>query len=656
MIRLRFFPVVLVGLAALLVSAAPLHANDDRMVGAVPVSKPRDTAPAEPAKPVPPRNEESRTTQPKKSAPTKDAAKAPEKPKSTPKPAQKQTPEQDAKAAPEPATATAAPVVNTPQPRTGVTMPVRDMESLGPLTNPLKGSLGNDMWDGTARSVLQNYIPQIPDGTTYRSLQVLARRVLLSNGDIGMLSNDRSSPAGEDLFTLRLEKLLAIGAYQDAVDLYTMIEGEPSHDRLARAGIMALMQGGYPAQACLEVRAAHRDKAAQPDAAQFWAQMDAICTFIQAHALQSVRDRSFVKIGMKGLDKSAITGVPGSKVLTTLSARPDYRFAVDTADDIESLQPIERAVLRALGRFDYARFKPKKTAQIPAPILMTIATDPNMPESSRLALNVEATRRGLLDPDHLGQFYLDLAGENEGAPGLPGRYYAYTKAENDRARANITAPLLDAAGSSLITALLPFATAVPDINPAGLSKRSIETGLELMLQAGMIPPARWVTAWLAGESTDSDKNREKVILYLANLLPENLPTESVPFPDKAIQPLFESPESAEAVEIWSLFSGLGRADALHNVANDAVYEKFIDLTVTNDYVMPVDGLIEKIRDAAQNGHIGETALLASVALKDYQTGKHHPAVLKEVLKSLETVGLKEEARYLALGVVLSLKQ
>ena len=123
--------------------------------------------------------------------------------------------------------ASKAPPVNTPQPRTGKIMKRVDMESLGPLVNPLKGALGNDMWDGTARSTVQTFLPELPAGNTLRTVQLLTRRVLLSDGDAKLLRNDTAPKDGEDIFTLRLEKLLEMGAYKDAFDLYTLIRGEP---------------------------------------------------------------------------------------------------------------------------------------------------------------------------------------------------------------------------------------------------------------------------------------------------------------------------------------------------------------------------------------------------------------------------------------------
>lgn len=551
------------------------------------------------------------------------------------------------------------PVVNTPQPRTGKTMDRKSMESLGPLTNPLKGSLGDDMWTGSSRSVAQDFIPQLPNGDTLPAVQILARRVLLSNGDVDLLKSDKQPEAGHDLFTLRVKKLLEIGAYADAVNLYTLIEGEPGYEQLARAGVMALMFDGYPAQACLEVKAAHKvgDKSAS-ESDNFWPQIEAVCNYVQADSLKSIK-------GSTKEDTAPalppVTGIPGSKILTTLVSRADYRHNVSSADDLEELSEMERAVLRGMGRIDYSRLKIKKIETIPSTILMMMAGDPNLPPEARLTLYIEATNRGLITADGLGAFYTDTAKKTEAAGpntepsnSIFGRFVAASKPDAAGSeRNNIVSTLLEShSRDDRPTILLPFADMVPAINPDKLSARAVRTGLILMLQDGLSPPERWVKAWLKGESDDSRKSVEDLRLYLANLVSENLPTESATFPDDALKPLFPDKETAESLDIYASFAGLGQEKMLEKAVSRDVYEKHIDLTLTNDYVMPVGGLIDKLREAAQSNRLGETALLAAVALKDYDPAKTHPGVIREVIKGLETVGLKEEARNIALCVVL----
>ncbi len=665
----------LTGCVFILVAAGPGAAANERMAGTVPVVKPAD--PDTPPAPVPPRGNDDRMAGGKKepapatAAPVKAPAKTAtnEKKKTNPTPAktakkttETKTAESKKPAAPQ-ASAAATPSP-APRPDTGKTMDRKTLESLGPLTNPLKGSLGNDMWHGSSRAVLVKYLPLLPNGDAGRPAQLLTRRILLSNGDVKMLRSD-SAPAGSpDIFTLRLEKLLETGAYDDAVELYTLIEGEPAHDRLGRAGIRALMYGGYPAQACLEARAVHHDFSDATEASNdhFWQQIESICTFIQIHSARAVQRAGIHNASTKTFDRTAVTGVSGSRILTMLASRPDYRYTVGTPKDIEELSDIERAVIKGLGRFDYSRLKLKKTHDIPASALMIMATDRNLPAYHRAVLNVEAARRGIIDTARLAMVYTDLSGKEDKLGMDPAtldlwdRYALYAKSTDVSERRKMVAALLEKTDQGLPVALLPFADTVSGINPATLSRNAVRNGLLLMLYSSIVPPDRWVTAWTKGDSGDSVKNRDSVALYLANVLLENLPTNSVPFPDEALQPWFKGPESVESLEIWSVFSGLGRENVLHNVASHDVYEKHVDLTLSNDYVMPVDGLLEQIREASNNDRLGEVALLAAVALDGYSPGKTHPGVFREVIQSLATVGLKEEAQQVALGVVLSLKQ
>jgi len=644
---MRFLAVIPAFLAFTLLCTAPVGASD-RMPGRIPVSEPKkEESETKPVSPAPKSDDRTAGSKTKAPAPVADKPADSATKKTPPRKAEAEKAE-DTPEAPPP-----VPVVNTPTPNTGMTMAQREMESLGPMTNPLRGSLGSDLWDGSGRPVVHTYIPQMPDGTSLRAAQYLTRRILLTNGDVKMLRGNHSVPAGEDLFTMRIEKLLEIGGYKDAVNLYTLIEGEPSHDRLARAGIYALMLGGAPAQACLEVKAAHRTTTPQPDADIFWPQMDALCTFVKQQSIQSITPSARAT-----LNKDEASVLDSSRILTALVTRNNYRHPVASPDDLDSMSLMERAVLRGLGRLDYSRLKIRKLDQVSAPALMLLATDPNVPEATRFTFNIEAARRGLLDPSQIGEFYLELADGRDDAPGIQGQYLAYTNAEKESQKAAITKSLLENGSGSEqnLLGMLPFASSVPSINPSGLSEKSIESGITLMLSAGMVPPVRWVRAWLKPETADSVQKAEKLRLYLANLLPENLPTESTAFPDEVLKSLLPAPESAELLEIVSLFSGLGRTNALHNVIDTAVYEKLINLTAPNDYVMPRDGLVEKIREASRNGRLGEVALLSTIVLKDYQSGTTHPGVLKELLESLETVGLKEEARHIAMGVMLGLKQ
>ncbi len=652
-------------LAMILTFATPALAIDtERMVGRQPIAKPPVEQKDSTSPPVP-RQDEERTATSKKKEPVK-------RPTHT---SGKKTEPVSQPPGKEPA----PPVVSTPQPQIGTTMDRKAMESLGPLTNPLEGGLGNDMWDGTSRSLVQELIPALPVGNTLRPVQLLARRILLSNGDVSMMRNDTpvEGNANVDLFTLRLEKLLALGSYSDAVSLYTLIQGEPSHDRLAQAGIMALMSSGFPAQACLEVRATHHvaPEPASEDEIKgknlFWDQVSAACDFIQMESIKAIREPGAQKTyPAKQFDQSKITGVPGSKVLTTLVSRADYRHVVSSPADLNDLSALERSVIRGMKRFDYTRLKLKKIRSIPAPALMLMAGDPNMPDNPRAALNIEAARRGLIGTDQLGRFYEELAKKNETANDddsekkafsarLWDRYLAAQKAQQPSERAAIILPILENQVPGLPVALLPFASMVASANPATLSPNGIKNGLVLMLYGDVLPPERWVRAWTATRAADSPESHESVLLYLANLVPEILPTDSKSFPNDLLQAFFAPPkpsESSESLAIWELFSGLGRQNALYGITDREFYENDLDLTRFNDYVMPTEGFTEKLLDASQNDRLGETALLAAVALSEYNIGKTHPVVLREVLQNLETVGLKEEAQHMALGVILGLKQ
>src|SRR5690606_36572727 len=84
-------------------------------------------------------------------------------------------------------------------------------------------------------------------------LQDLQRRLLLTPSDAEFFASGRRPEDGADLLTIRMEKLIEMGLYDDAAELYRRMVDEPYHVNLARHGIHALMLSGRGALACMEV-------------------------------------------------------------------------------------------------------------------------------------------------------------------------------------------------------------------------------------------------------------------------------------------------------------------------------------------------------------------------------------------------------------------
>ena len=83
-----------------------------------------------------------------------------------------------------------------------------------------------------------------------------------------------------------------------------------------------------------------------------------------------------------------------------------------------------------------------------------------------------------------------------------------------------------------------------------------------------------------------------------------------------------------------------------------VYEKQEGLTPTDDYVMPLSGLLERLAESKKDKRLGETVLISSILLEPLKPSAIDGALLGQVLDSLITVGLTKEAQSLANEVML----
>ncbi len=604
MIISRTFKIFMLGVAAMTVMATPVFAND-RMAGTQGGAN----------RPAPVKTEKPDTEAPKKQD-------------------QAQT------------------VKFTPPPTSLPKFSYKVLESYGTLSDPLGTTLGVDMWAGSSRSTIVKEIPNLPTGHTVATMQDMTLRLLLTQADSTFIRADVAPEKGNDLMTLRLQKLLDIGAYKSAMDLYTQIAGEPYHEKLARAGITAMLYNGETGLACLEFRAVQKRMMDNPadmsaDDMAWWTAMAPICGAIQARMINPKADDF----------KIDETALGESKILTQLLSRKDFKLGIGDVEDFAALNGLERSVLAGLRRYDYSRLKLRDVATVDGAVLMIMVEDPTMPARLRAPLMAEALRRGLVHTDRLAALYDDAA-IDAGPLGSVAQSWRSIKGA-PKATIDATLPgLMNFDARTPAAAYYPFAESLSKASPEGFSGRALDNGLRVMMLAGVTPPERWVKAWNARESVSESLPPESYELGAAMAVLGNNSRLLDIFNSDAAKARFATPESQKDKEILAVFSGLGLENALHNADKSGAYEKLFDLTAPNDYVMPLGGLLEQLGRAAEDQRLGETVLLASVILNDMARApdKVHPGVIREVLRSLVTVGFKKEAHDLALAVILGLDE
>lgn len=128
------------------------------------------------------------------------------------------------------------------------------IEGIGLYDRNHPDNLGNDLWDGSKRSAASALLKIMPAHSPDRVVQNLIKGVLFSETNARLLENDRSVKPGEDLLTLRLNKMIEGGFYNEAFQIYEGLEANKVyHPSLAKAGVLAMFYKGERSLACLEV-------------------------------------------------------------------------------------------------------------------------------------------------------------------------------------------------------------------------------------------------------------------------------------------------------------------------------------------------------------------------------------------------------------------
>lgn len=605
--------------------------DDDRMAGA--------------KKKIPEPSGEKTDTEKKSSAPEKDN---PSKKTATaksavmkPAPAEKKQKKQEKKAVPG---------------RKASTEAFAASETEGLLDTTLSGSLGIDVWDGSKRSEIRALLEKPFTDTPYRAIFALTRRLLLTKTDPAFLSDDEKPEPGKDFLTLRLNRLMDMGLYDDAAKLYALTAGTPYDDNAASTGITALLMSRQRALGCLEIESLRDSFGTTP----FWEKFTPVCRQVMERLAPAASIDTAVSVS----SDNALKEITGEK---------KFRITPKKPEELETFSREELAALMALERIDYSKLGLSRTDNIKPAVLGAMLGDALLPEHLRFVLMVKAAEKGIKASEDLAAYYntfkFDSALDEQTAIGTVGNLpgwkqipYLYQAASKyKREKGDPSALLLDAALSRGDVygenALLPFSGMIPGTPPSGMRAESIRTALKIIAGTNGKMYSGWQKE-LVNQIKNSNQE-DKNIWFLYLLAFETDPDSPRPNITEHfdMKSFFGNlpPHHMEIVKM--LYKILDTEEKLHNyTASNAVdpYDKGV-LTTSDDYVMPLGGLLDNLKLAIEDKRLGEVVLLSSVALRDAPPEKIFPGTLNEAVAGLKTVGLTADARGLVREAILGLK-
>ena len=525
------------------------------------------------------------------------------------------------------------------------------IEAYGLLTNISDGGLGIDVWKGSRKLFLLSILRDMPSLSGYRTTQGLMRRALLTRNDVTMMDSESKTEPGNDFLTARIEKLIETGDFGDAMKLYTKNPDQPYHEHLARAGILSMMFDGQRALACLEAKSLDSSY----NDVLFWQQLLVICDYFMA----SMSDEKPSK------DITDSESLAASKVLQKIVKKSSFRYTLQRPSDFESLTALEKATLINSNRIDYSALKSANIDAFSPLSTALFLQDKNLPNRLRFNVLVHRVAQGLNDTESLVDFYKSITfkAAPEGAEPLADYkdikgwkrlpyLYKAAAAARKKEMATITSQALALDNMYNTAAFLPFIPYLEDSNPADIPVESIRTAMRVYALASHKAPKAWSKKWAA---TKTKSNTDDLITLAYNLV-TNTPVTLSKTKKNKDDAAAKAPSltSSQRQIISMLEEKLDKSQKFHKDGASKAYEKSLDLTFGEGYVMPSIGLMDNLEKAEEDRRLGEIVLLSSIALNEVPPEKMYAGLLRKVMYGLETVGLTKEARELAMEVVLGI--
>lgn len=505
-------------------------------------------------------------------------------------------------------------------------------DAAGALTEA-EGGLPPDMWRGTPRSLVAALLPRLPVATPSPAMRSLMRRLLLSAA---------APPAGDGAAGRLLgERAWMLWRMGDLEGLLRLIAAVPADRRsawLVRLEAEArLILGDGPA-ACRLAQAQIGE-----DQDSFWQRLQGFC-----HAQGGEVEDAELAVALlvdRGEDVRAYAALIGAITGTgsTLPKLPDP-------------SPLDIAMLRAAKGSP----APEAAAEEELPLALGIAESPEFQDTLRLAATERAVAAGVLPAGRLRPLFQRVPpakpaqntarGGNRGETPETSEQPFVRRAfgsEGPMARAEATVLALDAgrrSGRYLATAraLTPELAAYgPGPELAGYAQHLVPAMLAMGERA---LAAAWMS-WLGKQaplSPVADAATE-LLMPLARLA--KLPQAADWQPD-SLFPWWQAERSRpggrqRAVRLFVLLRATGET------VPDEVWTGLLDGPAQQPGTAIDPAFRTQMMRAARAKRIGQTALLALIALGSDGPEAVDPAGLEAVVDSLRTAGLESDGRAIA---------
>ncbi|WP_026988519.1 hypothetical protein [Fodinicurvata fenggangensis] len=494
-------------------------------------------------------------------------------------------------------------------------------ETLGPLTAG-NGGLGLDLWQGSRRGDIIELLREQPRGQRNPVARDLLRRLLLSSAQ----PPREEGRGGEEpeLLEARAHLLMALGEYDNLVNLLVQIPGLEKAPDLARLQVEAAVLAAEPEAACPMVRRALSLHRSQP----FWPKAQIYCQIYNG-------EKSAAGIGI-GLQREVGNTDTGFLNLA------DASLGVGEVPRLSQPSALDLALLRWMEAGDALvteRLEPSLMAG--AVMLQGLEAD------QRRRLAEEAARRGVLPLRLLGEAYtaspsqgeidnpLRQANQAEGAAARALYYQVLRRATTPEARGEALQALMDSARqagleSQIAEIALP---ALEQLNPEPAVAWLAPTAVRVALLTGRFERAQAWTDMARRTGSGSEARAALTELWplfrLAGL--------------DGLEPGMTSTDWAEA----RISRGAGRE------GTRALLQFYERAQVAVSGRGGLENANARLRGAVREDRRGEGLLLSLQAFGQGRLTEVSPRPLTEALAALSQLGFSREARLLAMDALVA---
>ena len=554
-----------------------------------------------------------------------------------------------------------------------------DTDAVG-LTGQNAGGLGTDMWRGTSRAVAQHLLTAMPERLASESAHDLARRLLL------IAAEPPASTDGDvSLVEIRVEKLIALGATEDAERLLAAVSARALPENLVEASIRARLLTSDTTGAC--------------------------------QALGAVNTGLVSEFGQKALifcqllDREFSEAVVGLELLREQNLAQDTIFFELSNAVISGAKPTRKQLAKpgdanalnlALLRLSESQV-PAWFAEADAPsLLKAVAMMPEADREIRVAAARRAAHWSALSPIELAGVFGDLGINADAAAAvllepekasaglrLAAAYVAVNSQQIEVALAEVLREMWRLAAEQQDWRLAARMTApqLLQIRPTPAFSWFAGEAMAASLAAGDTEQAlNWFRSAAnrggAGEGSDAaltamwpalrmatgtdtrrqtagpqarvfdQSGRRPVAAIASTTVPTAVRNSRLPWDDRRLGQWIAQKEAAAPNGVAAIATQLALFDALGEQVSEAFWLR-AEAAELNATAFPPLDIWVGLQRAAADGRVAETALYAVLAVGESELSQLHPAAIHTIIGSLRRVGLSDDARAFALEIAVT---